>query len=105
MPDRVNVIRPNGTVTSVDRATAERLKALGYRIEEPEQQEQRLVDKANKEYWESTGQKAVAGLEGVASGLSLGIADPLMDDDSTRKRAEYNPGTRIGGEIIGALIP
>lgn len=55
----------------------------------------------------SLGQEVLTGLEGVASGLSLGGSDVLLDllGAETAERAEVNPYVRTGGEIAGMIAP
>lgn len=60
---------------------------------------------AERDYYESGGQQLTAGLEGLASGASIGLSDLLLDDEATRARARYNPGTRLATELTGAIVP
>lgn len=106
MGKKVNVVRPDGSVSNVDEAQAERLvRVFGYKVEEQEEAVERIGEKIKDEYYDSTGQKILTGLEGIASGATVGLADPLMADYSTSQRAARNPGYRIGGELTGAILP
>lgn len=53
------------------------------------------------------GQEVLTGLEGVASGLTLGGSDALLNllGSETRERAQVNPNIRTGGQIVGGLAP
>lgn len=105
MPRKINLIRPDGTVVSANEHDARLLLTLGYRPETPEESIDRSALKARKEYYTSMSQQALAGLEGVGSGLTLGISDLFTDDDATRARAEFNPTTRFLGEVAGQVLP
>lgn len=108
MPDetsKVTLIRGDGSRIEATPEQADRLAILGYK---PETNEQRLVGiqgSAEEDYYTSAGQQAQAGLEGFASGLTLTGSDYLGDKEGLAKRAQYNPGTRMGTEIVGALLP
>lgn len=102
---KINLIRPSdGKVIQVDRSKLRSFVALGYQPEQPEQAVQRLQREGEKQYYGGGMNQAMAGVEGLASGLSLGLTD-LAAGEGTRKRAEYNPGTRIATEIVGAMLP
>ena len=49
--------------------------------------------------------KVVTFGEGLASSLTLGAADILMDDETTRRRANVNSGWRTFGEVTGMVAP
>ncbi len=102
--DKINLVRPDGTVVSATPADARLLLGLGYRPEDPDEQLQRAAVEQREADYSTVGQKALAFGEGVVSGLIPG-ADYLMADDATSARAEFNPGTRFLGELGGSLIP
>ncbi len=101
---KVVLKRPDGSLITADAESAESLKKLGYKEETTNEAIQRGVDTANKEYYTSFGQKLQTGAEGLVSGLTLGLTDIGMQD-AERKRANYNPTTRIVTEIVGAIAP
>ena len=101
----VNLVRPDGTAVSVPAEKATLLIGLGYRPEVVEEELDRLKQSGEAKYYEGTGQQVLAGVEGLASGATLGLADLVMDDEATRKRAAYNPGTRLAGELVGGVVP
>lgn len=103
MGKQVNVIRPNGEVMTVSEETAAKLYGLGYRPEETEDLDTLAAETAEREHYGSFEQQALAGLEGLASGATLGLADVLMEDEATQKRAQFNPGTRLAGELLGGV--
>lgn len=60
----------------------------------------------------SVGQQVLAGAEGLASGVTLGISRPYMEgvlgddyEEASRKRQEYNPLTAGTGEAVGMILP
>jgi hypothetical protein len=105
MPNKVNIVRPDGTVLQATPEQAERLKLLGYREESFGSRNERNIEQAQSDYYTTTGEKVKAGFEGLASGATLGASDYLLGDDDTKKRAQYNPGTRMATEALGALVP
>lgn len=106
MPDKkVNVVRPDGTVTSVTPEQAVKLQKIGYKLETENQAVDRSIEQTREDYYTSGQQKVETFWQGVASGASLGLVDPAMSDDGTKYRAQYNPKTRVAGEIAGAVIP
>lgn len=102
---KITVIRPNGTKTSVDEESFPRLEALGYKRETQEEAILRREEEHTSQFYDTPGQKVKTTLEGVASGLTVGLIDPLITDEDTRQRAARNSAYRIGGEIVGAMAP
>jgi hypothetical protein len=103
MPGNVNVIRSDGSVLSTDPETAAKLVAVGMRYESAGEQAERGRQEGEEAYYSQTGQRIGAGVEGVLSGVTLGISDHVIGDEESALRAQYNPGTRLGGEIVGAV--
>lgn len=67
------------------------------------------VDKLNEEeHYTSLPQKALAAVEGVGRGATLNASDygeaatGLTSKENIQKREEYNPGTSLAGEAVGA---
>ena len=105
MPDKV-LVRPDGTSLTASEKEAESLKKLGYREQTDEERSLINVEKLNEKDFSTTTERVKTGLEGFASGLTLGGYDLIRgDNEYTQQRAKYNPGTRIVGEIVGALAP
>jgi hypothetical protein len=104
-PAKITLVRPDGSTIDASPEQADRLSILGYKPQTPIQNEQRLASEAASDYYTSTGEQLKTGLEGVASGASLGLTDYAFGDDDTKARAQYNPGWRLGGETLGALLP
>lgn len=102
---KVNLVRPDGTMLQATPEQAGRLKLLGYQEENPDERFDRNVEEGRSNYYSTAGQKVITGLEGVGSSLTLGGTDYLFGDEDTQARAQYNPGTRMAGEILGALVP
>lgn len=101
-----NLIRPDGSILRVESdAEAQKLQTLGYREESPTQEMDRSIQEAQEAHYSTPGQKAITGLEGLASGATLGLSDFLLDSEDTKERARYNPGTRLATELIGGLAP
>lgn len=100
-----NVVTPGGETISVAESDADALDSLGYSDETAAAAVTRVGQEAEREYYSGGGQQALAGLEGLASGVSIGVSDLLLDDEETRARARYNPGTRLATELVGAIAP
>lgn len=108
MPDKVTVVRNDGTLLDATPEQAERLKLLGYREQTPQENEARLGAESKAEFYSTPEQQAGAGVEGFSSGLSFGLSDytqGLLWGDEVHERARYNPGTRMATETLGALAP
>lgn len=105
MPNPVNLVRPDGSLIQVDADRADALRGLGYRDESPVDRDTRIEQSAREDYY--SGQKLATFAEGVAGGLTFGGSDALFRDLNwdTQERAQYNPGTRIAGDIVGAVLP
>lgn len=108
---RINLIRPDGTTVHVENAeAAQRLEKLGYRREESSEQNLRTGATATAERFDNPLDKATTTIEGIGSGLTLGLTDVVEgqvlseeDMDLSRLSAKYNPNYRLGGEIVGAV--
>jgi hypothetical protein len=105
MPDLVTLVRPDGKLVSVKPSDVADLKLLGYRPMEHEEQFAHSKEEAERSYYSGGLQQVEAGAEGFLSGLTMGGSDILLNDDASRKRAAYNPGTRTVGEIAGIIVP
>lgn len=102
MPNRV-LIRPDGSRLRVGDADAEKLLTLGYREEQGSEALSRDIAAGYEEHYTTPGQKALTALEGLASGATVGLIDPLLEDEATQERARYNPGLRLGTELVGGI--
>lgn len=105
----ITLVRPDGSLLDIDPKEAGPLLASGYRQESQEEYTARQTQIANERYWSSPGEKLKTAIEGAGSGLTLGATDKLLqwwkgDEGDWKQRAEYNPGTRIAGEIGGAVL-
>lgn len=58
-----------------------------------------------REKYSGLDQKLLTAAEGIASGLSLGLSDALLDDKATRFREEFNSNWKLGGEVVGIIAP
>jgi hypothetical protein len=105
MPDKVTLIRHDGSLMDATPEQAGRLKILGYQEVAPEQNYERLRSESAADYYQSSGQQLQTLSEGVANGLDFGLTDYLFGDEDTKARAQYNPGMRIGSETLGAILP
>lgn len=99
----VTLVRPDGSTLDVRREDAGVLQTLGYKPQEAEAETEAAVGQGTQDYYSTPGQKVLTGLEGAASGISLGGSDLLFNGEDTRERALYNPGMRLGGELIGSF--
>lgn len=101
----VNLRRPNGSVIGVSRDEAQHLLQLeGYSVEGESAGRARRGEEATREYFTSTGERILTGVEGAARGLSLGLTSGLETERSAQ-RAQYNPRIALGSEIAGAVAP
>lgn len=113
MGDLVNLQRPDGTVLQVTEEDAAQLRAYGYKDQDTDARDIANVEAAREDYYSSTSQKIKTGIEGLASGMTLGLSDKLLEatteagitGEEWRSRSEYNPGTRLGSELVGAIAP
>jgi hypothetical protein len=104
--DTINIIRPDGSVTSGTRDELKKLQLLGdYKEETATDKKFRESESATKEMYSGTGDKVKTFASGVASGASLGLLDPLVDTEEEKLRAQYNPKSRLAGEITGGIAP
>lgn len=65
----------------------------------------RNQEEEKRAQYDTAWNKAVAFSEGLASSLTLGAADILMDDEATRMRSSVNSGWRSFGEVTGIVAP
>lgn len=103
MGNKVTLVRQDGTTLDATPEQAEKLKLLGYKEETPEEMTSRARAEAEEDYYTSTDQRLATGFEGVVRGVTLGGSDYLFGDESTSKRAQYNPGIATASEIAGAV--
>lgn len=97
-----NMVNPsNGKVIVVDDAKVGIYAKLGYREESSDEAVKRHGAEVEREYYEDQGFQA--GLEGAISGATLGLSDMVFGNEGTAKRAAYNPGARMVGELVGAI--
>lgn len=104
---KVTVIKEsNGERLDVDESSVDYLTKMGgYRVESADDfAGKTYADSAKREY-DTVGGAITAFGEGAISGATLGLADPLMDDEATRFRAEFNPIAHGAGEIAGIVAP
>lgn len=101
----VTLVRPDGTLINVDENEAGKLRTLGYKDETLEQQAGRMEAQGTQEFYQSPGQKLKTGAEGLLGGATLGLSDLAFDKMGfdTAERAGYNPGIRMGTELLGGL--
>lgn len=99
---RINVVLPDGTVTSADEDEA---RKAGLPLETPTEADARGVAAATEERYSGAGQTFLAGLEGALSTATLGISDFVLDDPSTRARANVHGTARAIGSLAGAAVP
>lgn len=105
MGNETNYVSPTGRVVTVADKDRSLYESLGYSPETIEHEAGREQAVTRKAYYERPIEKAQAAVEGVYSGASLGLYDVAMGHDSeTARRAEFNPGTRLAGEIVGGML-
>lgn len=100
MPEKINIVSPNGKVFQGTREELEHLQLLGgYKEETPDEQLERQTEDYKENYYNTPGQKAIATLEGVNSALTGGLTDIGSENEASKYNSEY----RLGGEIAGAI--
>lgn len=103
---RVYVVSPLGNLGTVDEAELPSL-GEGFQLAAPDQ----VARAVEADEYGDVGSQVGAGLEGVAQGATLGAYGAVasaVDSDYDRERrlrAEYNPGTELAGEVVGAVAP
>lgn len=98
----ISVVSPDGTMGTVPAEHAPDAFKNGYQYATPDM----LSQEQDKETYGTTGQQALAGIEGAAQGVAGPLA-PLaertfgVNPEDIRKRAEQNPWTHGIGETAG----
>jgi hypothetical protein len=105
MPDKVTLVRQDGTLLEATPEQASRLALLGYREQTSAEDQAQAASDAKSDYYTSASQKLSTALEGVGAGATFGATDYLFGDEDTKLRAQYNPGTRMATEALGAFAP
>lgn len=107
MGNKVTVNRPDGTQINVTPEEAKALGALGYKEQTPEQLTGQAAAESTEAFYSTPGQVVKTGAEGFLGGATLGLSDLAFDAAGfdTAERAGYNPGVRLGAEIVGGLAP
>lgn len=102
MGDLVNIVKPDGTVVTVDREVAEALTGQKFapHMETPEER----ADRARTEYNRENTSPVVAG---VASGVNTAFfgAPGMFYDESTREAIRTHPGAAKIGSLAAVLAP
>lgn len=104
-PGKIVLVRHDGTRLEATKEQADRLAILGYTPESADLEEARHKTEAATEFYTTPDQRAITAIEGFGAGLTLGGTDYLLGDDDTKARAAHNPGTRLGTEVLGAIVP
>jgi len=99
----VNVVKPDGTVTSIPSYDVARMVGQGWQVETDAMRRERLVQ-------EQFGDRGLeAALMGAARGATFGISDQLLtkmgvvDPTTAAGLAEASPGASIAGELGGII--
>jgi len=103
---RVNVVDENGEAASVDSSEVYNALQSGYRMEQPQETEQRRA----QEKYGGVGGQAAALAAGALRGASFGISDQLYvgaggEPETLRGLEEANPASSIVGEATGIIAP
>jgi hypothetical protein len=103
---RVNVVDENGDAASVDSSEVYNALQSGYRMEQPQETEQR---RTQEQYGDLGGQIAAAGA-GAARGLTFGLSDQALvgagvAPETLRGLEEANPISSLVGEATGIVAP
>lgn len=102
--DRVPMVRPDGSLTSVRKVKYEHALESGYRFQSPEEQEKFA---STLKYGDSP---LKAGVAGVARGVTLGLSDVVAPDlgissrETLKGLQEENPVASTIGDVAGSLV-
>jgi hypothetical protein len=110
--DKIPVVSPDGVRGEIPAAQAEDAIAQGFRPLTPEVE----AELERHEKFGDVGHQALAGVAGIARGLTLGASDlalthikpggePLVKPETLKALEEEHPTTSTLGEIGGALLP
>jgi hypothetical protein len=103
----VNLLAPDGSAVNADAEHVESLLADGYKLASDDD----VRSQSEAEEYGDVGSQVAAGLEGVAQGATMGaygaVGGLISDeyDAERRKREQYNPGTALAGNVVGAVAP
>ena len=105
--DDISVTNPRGDVRTVKPGALDTLAAQGYQVTDPRVLQQREQTAVAESRYGGLGQEALTGVEGLASGVTLGATDALLEyaGADTAERAKVNPNIRLGSELVGAIAP
>lgn len=102
----VNLLAPDGSIVNADAANVAQLFDAGYRLAgQPEV----AKDLERQEFGEGLGNEVAAGVEGAASGATMGLSDIAAKAVAPEyagelaKRREYNPVAAGIGEGVGVI--
>ena len=102
---RVYVVSKYGDLGTVREDELPSLGLQGFTLAAPEQ----VASQIEEEKFSTTGQQIATGAEGFAQGVTVGgygaLASAVDDEygEDMRKRAQYNPGTALAGEVVGTV--
>jgi hypothetical protein len=100
-----NLVRPDGTVVNATDEEARLLQSLGYKEEERGAGQLREQEAEAQRYYTSGAQQVATAAEGFVSGATAGVSDFVIDTENAQERARFNPGTRMAGQLVGAIAP
>lgn len=101
MPDKVTLVRPDGSELTVTNKEAERLRKLGYHDRTDEEMVAKEAARVDAAHYSSFKNKVTTAAEGAASGLTGGLIGGTGRQE--QERAKRNPGTRLVSEIVPAI--
>jgi hypothetical protein len=100
------LVRSDGSKVVVPDAEAQKLLTLGSHREETAGEDLSAgIAQGYEDHYSTPGQQALTAIEGTLSGLSVGLSDIFIDGEGTQDRARYNPGIRLGTELLGGVLP
>lgn len=100
---KIVVTNKAGKEEEVEASALPYLEPLGYTRKDPDAIAAEREHAQTLEENSGLGSRALALGEGVVSGATFGLADPLMDDNATRAREENYGGTVGAGKVIGMV--
>lgn len=103
MGSAVTLVRPDGSTLQVNPEDASPLLSLGYKQQSAQSEFESSVEQGRADYLHQPGERLQTLAEGAVSGATFGVSDLFHNDEDVKERAQYNPGYRLGGEIIGGF--
>jgi hypothetical protein len=108
-PAQTITLTKGGQAITVPIDQAGQLVTSGWAPESGEQAADRVTEEGREDVYGGTGGHALAFGVNALSGATLGASDAafsaLGSQDALRGLKEYNPGSALAGQVVGAIAP